>query len=144
MATAACTHCGAVAAGVPDAAGHLFCCPGCAAAHSLIESLGLGRFYERRTRKILAKRMEDPAFLAAGRPTPFSRIQVPKKQWLARNGDDVKMPRPVVETPEEQEERTGKPSAVRQVWDQFFGGGGAIDPAAEGGPPEGRKAPAPG
>ncbi|MGD9538696.1 MAG: heavy metal translocating P-type ATPase metal-binding domain-containing protein [Alphaproteobacteria bacterium] len=46
---AACTHCGAVAAGAPDAAGHLFCCPGCAAAHALIESLGLGRFYERRT-----------------------------------------------------------------------------------------------
>ena len=46
---AACAHCGAVAAGVPDGAGRLFCCAGCAAAFSLIDSLGLGRFYERRT-----------------------------------------------------------------------------------------------
>ncbi len=44
-----CAHCGALAAGIADAEGRLFCCPGCAAAFDLIATLGLGRFYERRT-----------------------------------------------------------------------------------------------
>jgi sec-independent protein translocase protein TatC len=88
----------------------------------------LSRFYERRTRKILAQRMEDPAYLAAGRPTPFSQIQIPKKQWLARNGEDVKMPRPQVETAEVREKHERQTSAIRALWDKVFGDEEAIDP----------------
>ena len=50
----ACLHCN-----LPTAAGHRFCCPGCAAAYEVIQTLGLGRYY---TQRIL-----DPA-LRAPRP----------------------------------------------------------------------------
>jgi Cu2+-exporting ATPase len=38
-----CAHCG-----LPAASGRQFCCPGCAAAHDIIEGLGLGRYYSQR------------------------------------------------------------------------------------------------
>ncbi len=38
-----CAHCG-----LPTALGRLFCCAGCAAAHDIIEGLGLGRYYSQR------------------------------------------------------------------------------------------------
>jgi Cu2+-exporting ATPase len=40
---AVCAHCG-----LPAAAGREFCCPGCAAAHDIIQGLGLGRYYRQR------------------------------------------------------------------------------------------------
>ncbi|SDG73551.1 heavy metal translocating P-type ATPase [Roseospirillum parvum] len=40
---AVCRHCGA-----PAPAGAAFCCPGCAAAHELIQGLGLDAYYDRR------------------------------------------------------------------------------------------------
>ncbi|PPQ27314.1 heavy metal translocating P-type ATPase [Rhodopila globiformis] len=40
---AACAHCG-----LPVAAGRRFCCPGCEAAHGIIQGLGLGRYYQQR------------------------------------------------------------------------------------------------
>jgi len=39
----ACEHCG-----LPVAAGRKFCCPGCAAAHDIIQGLGLGNYYRQR------------------------------------------------------------------------------------------------
>jgi P-type Cu2+ transporter len=61
----ACLHCS-----LPTAAGRRFCCPGCAAAYEVIQTLGLGRYY--------AQRILDPA-LRAPRPEPveprdFSRL----------------------------------------------------------------------
>jgi P-type Cu2+ transporter len=45
---ATCSHCGATAE-VSGSAGELaFCCAGCEAAYGLVQSLGLGRYYERR------------------------------------------------------------------------------------------------
>jgi Cu2+-exporting ATPase len=45
--SASCQHCGQpLGATLDDAA--LFCCPGCAAAHDMIETLGLGRYYDAR------------------------------------------------------------------------------------------------
>jgi Cu2+-exporting ATPase len=38
-----CAHCG-----LPAASGRRFCCPGCAAAHAMIEGLGLGNYYASR------------------------------------------------------------------------------------------------
>ena len=38
-----CAHCG-----LPAAPGRRFCCPGCAAAHDIIQGLGLGRYYRQR------------------------------------------------------------------------------------------------
>jgi Cu2+-exporting ATPase len=38
-----CAHCG-----LPAPHGRQFCCPGCAAAHDIIEGLGLGRYYQQR------------------------------------------------------------------------------------------------
>ncbi len=38
-----CAHCG-----LPAASGRRFCCPGCAAAHDIIQGLGLGRYYRQR------------------------------------------------------------------------------------------------
>jgi Cu2+-exporting ATPase len=40
---AACAHCG-----LPAAQGRRFCCPGCAAAHDIIQDLGLGDYYRQR------------------------------------------------------------------------------------------------
>jgi P-type Cu2+ transporter len=42
-ADSVCAHCG-----LPAAPGRLFCCPGCAAAHDIIDGLGLGRYYQQR------------------------------------------------------------------------------------------------
>jgi Cu2+-exporting ATPase len=42
-ADAVCAHCG-----LPAPSGRAFCCPGCAAAHDIIEGLGLGRYYSQR------------------------------------------------------------------------------------------------
>ena len=42
-ADAVCAHCG-----LPAPAGRQFCCAGCAAAHDLIQGLGLGRYYQQR------------------------------------------------------------------------------------------------
>jgi Cu2+-exporting ATPase len=39
----ACAHCG-----LPVAPGRRFCCPGCDAAHGIIQGLGLGRYYQQR------------------------------------------------------------------------------------------------
>ena len=38
-----CTHCG-----LPAPRSREFCCPGCAAAHDIIQGLGLGRYYQQR------------------------------------------------------------------------------------------------
>ncbi|MFO1027887.1 MAG: heavy metal translocating P-type ATPase metal-binding domain-containing protein [Acetobacteraceae bacterium] len=43
IADATCAHCGQ-----PAPAGRKFCCTGCAAAHDMIQGLGLGRYYEQR------------------------------------------------------------------------------------------------
>ena len=40
---AVCAHCG-----LPAPSGRLFCCPGCEAAHDIIQGLGLGRYYRQR------------------------------------------------------------------------------------------------
>ncbi|MFL5253661.1 MAG: heavy metal translocating P-type ATPase metal-binding domain-containing protein [Rhodopila sp.] len=42
-----CAHCG-----LPVAAGQRFCCPGCEAAHGIIQGLGLGRYYQQRLQAI--------------------------------------------------------------------------------------------
>ncbi|HBK04992.1 MAG TPA: cadmium-translocating P-type ATPase [Acetobacteraceae bacterium] len=43
LSAGACAHCG-----LPAPGGQTFCCPGCAAAHDIIEGLGLGRYYAQR------------------------------------------------------------------------------------------------
>ena len=51
--SAACAHCDA-----PLSAGsERFCCPGCAAAYGLVQDLGLGQFYRRRTPAAEARRL---------------------------------------------------------------------------------------
>ena len=56
-AEAACAHCG-----LPTIPGRLFCCPGCAAAHEIIEGLGLGRYYQQRLMAAGARALRpDPA-----------------------------------------------------------------------------------
>ncbi len=47
-ASHACSHCGLPLAEDDGADGPRFCCAGCAAAFSLIQGLGLGRYYEER------------------------------------------------------------------------------------------------
>jgi Cu2+-exporting ATPase len=54
-----CVHCG-----LPTAAGRTFCCPGCAAAHDIIQGLGLGRYYRQRLLTVGAR---------APRPEPAER-----------------------------------------------------------------------
>ena len=41
--TTACAHCG-----LPAPAGQIYCCPGCASAHDIIEGMGLSRYYAQR------------------------------------------------------------------------------------------------
>ena len=43
-----CIHCG-----LPNGLDGDFCCPGCEAAHQVIMGMGLGEFYQRRTRSLL-------------------------------------------------------------------------------------------
>jgi P-type Cu2+ transporter len=47
LAESVCAHCG-----LPTAPGRQFCCPGCAAAHDIIEGLDLGRYYLQRVNAI--------------------------------------------------------------------------------------------
>ena len=47
LAESVCAHCG-----LPTAPGRQFCCPGCVAAHDIIEGLGLGRYYRQRVNAI--------------------------------------------------------------------------------------------
>ncbi len=56
-AAAVCAHCG-----LPAAPGRLFCCSGCAAAHDIIEGLGLGRYYSQRLLAVGARALRpEPA-----------------------------------------------------------------------------------
>ncbi len=48
LTAARCRHCGLPIGGEVNSAG-AFCCPGCAAAYEMIETLGLGRYYRSRT-----------------------------------------------------------------------------------------------
>jgi Cu2+-exporting ATPase len=52
-----CAHCR-----LPTAPGRLFCCPGCAAAHEIIDGLGLGRYYQQRLLAVGARALRpEPA-----------------------------------------------------------------------------------
>jgi P-type Cu2+ transporter len=52
-----CAHCG-----LPTAPGRLFCCSGCAAAHDIINGLGLGRYYSQRLLAVGARALRpEPA-----------------------------------------------------------------------------------
>jgi len=52
-----CAHCG-----LPSAPGRTFCCPGCDAAHDIIQGLGLGRYYRQRLLAIGARALRpEPA-----------------------------------------------------------------------------------
>jgi P-type Cu2+ transporter len=56
-ADSVCAHCG-----LPAAPGRQFCCPGCAAAHDIIEGLGLGRYYQQRLLAVGARALRpEPA-----------------------------------------------------------------------------------
>jgi P-type Cu2+ transporter len=57
-----CVHCG----GALPAAGRRFCCPGCEAAYVLVQDLGLGRYYERRTLDPAVRRPKPKAAPDAG------------------------------------------------------------------------------
>jgi Cu2+-exporting ATPase len=71
-ADSACAHCG-----LPAGSGREFCCPGCAAAHDIIQGLGLGRYYSQR-------------LLAAGaralRPEPAERWDLARHIVAAPDG----------------------------------------------------------
>ena len=66
-----CVHCGE-----PAPAGRRFCCPGCAAAFEIIQTLGLGRYY--------AQRILDPA-LRAPRPETTERWDL--SRYVATRAD---------------------------------------------------------
>jgi P-type Cu2+ transporter len=66
-----CVHCGE-----PAPAGRRFCCPGCAAAFEIIQTLGLGRYY--------AQRILDPA-LRAPRPETTERWDL--SRYIATRAD---------------------------------------------------------
>jgi Cu2+-exporting ATPase len=52
-----CAHCG-----LPTALGRQFCCPGCAAANDIIQSLGLGSYYRQRLLAVGARALRpEPA-----------------------------------------------------------------------------------
>jgi Cu2+-exporting ATPase len=52
-----CTHCG-----LPAPRNREFCCPGCAAAHDIIQGLGLGRYYQQRLLAVGARALRpEPA-----------------------------------------------------------------------------------
>src|SRR5271165_2160465 len=54
---AVCAHCG-----LPAAADRRFCCPGCEAAHGIIQGLGLGRYYQQRLLAVGARALRpEPA-----------------------------------------------------------------------------------
>src|SRR5271166_2696477 len=54
---AVCAHCG-----LPAAADRRFCCPGCEAAHGIIQDLGLGRYYQQRLLAVGARALRpEPA-----------------------------------------------------------------------------------
>lgn len=56
-ANSVCLHCG-----LPIAPGREFCCPGCLAAHDIIEGLGLGRYYQQRLLAVGARALRpEPA-----------------------------------------------------------------------------------
>jgi Cu2+-exporting ATPase len=56
-AAAVCAHCG-----LPAAPGRQFCCAGCAAAHDIIDGLGLGRYYQQRLLAVGARALRpEPA-----------------------------------------------------------------------------------
>ena len=66
-----CLHCN-----LPTAPGRRFCCPGCAAAYEIIQTLGLGHYY--------AQRVLDPS-LRAPRPEPAERWDL--SRYVSTRGD---------------------------------------------------------
>jgi sec-independent protein translocase protein TatC len=82
----------------------------------------LRNFYERRAKKILAERKKDTALIKANQPTPFSVIQVPRKQMTAlAKGESPQMDRPRVVTKKEEEARQADTSALTRWYTRWFG-----------------------
>lgn len=67
-----CTHCGQ-----PSLAGRAFCCAGCAAAHEVIQGLGLGRYYQQRVLDASARAL---------RPEPADRDDLERRVTTRPDG----------------------------------------------------------
>jgi sec-independent protein translocase protein TatC len=66
----------------------------------------LSKFYERRSRKILAEQTSDPTFKQASQRTAFTSIWVPRRQLEAAvKGQPTDMDRPRIVSDEEEAER---------------------------------------
>lgn len=72
----ACAHCG-----LPAPAGQLFCCPGCAAARTLIEQMGLGSYYRDRVLDPQARAPRpEPGFIGS-RPDLARHVAATPEGW---------------------------------------------------------------
>jgi sec-independent protein translocase protein TatC len=66
----------------------------------------LAKFYERRSRKILAEQTSDPTFKQASQRSAFTSIWVPRRQLeAAAKGQPTAMDRPRIVTEEEEKKR---------------------------------------
>jgi sec-independent protein translocase protein TatC len=66
----------------------------------------LAKFYERRSRKILAEQTSDPTFKQASQRTAFTSIWVPRRQLeAAAKGQPTEMDRPRIVSDEEEQQR---------------------------------------
>ena len=73
-----------------DRAGRRFCCPGCAAAHDIIEGLGLGRYYRQRVHRDRFARS------AAGTGRAMGPCSAYRRQTGWHEGIDARRRRPAM------------------------------------------------
>src|SRR4051794_36481523 len=94
--------------------------------------LELSRFHDRRVKEVMTNLNKDPDN-PLNRPTPFTAIQVPRRQLDAiAKGRSPDMPRPVVISKEEQEARRSRARGFN-LWNKlgdWWGGGSEVESPA--------------